>query len=56
MLGHKELALVLVLFWVGWMGLTDKSVDAKVSFGKVPGGERKSFKSLSYAVAVDLKL
>jgi hypothetical protein len=43
MLGHKELALILVLFWVGWMGLTDKSVDAKVSIGKVPGGERKSF-------------
>jgi hypothetical protein len=43
MLAHKELALVLVLFWVGCMGLTDKSVDAKVSIGKVPRGERKSF-------------
>jgi len=43
MLVHKELALVLVLFWMGCMGRTDKSVNAKVSIGKIPRRERESF-------------
>jgi hypothetical protein len=33
-----ELALVPVLFWMGWMGLADESIDAKVSSRKISRG------------------
>jgi len=39
---REELALIGFLFWMGWLGFADQSLDAKVSIGQIPRSERKS--------------